>query len=91
MKEGIIIIGGDVAFWQYVYDKDRFSQDDFMGDAEMDIEPLMAAAKATESSGGGGGGITFQSGRVKQVVCIHLQNVERGALEIEVECMPLTQ
>lgn len=75
---------------QHVYDKDTFSTDDFMGDAEIDIEPLLAAAKATESSTRGGG-ITFQSGRVKQVVCIHLQNVERGALEIEVECMPLTQ
>lgn len=65
-----------------------------MGDAEIDIEPLLSAARATESSASStndGGGITFQPGKVKQVVCIHLQNVERGALEVELECMPLTQ
>ncbi|XP_057789979.1 probable ADP-ribosylation factor GTPase-activating protein AGD11 isoform X2 [Salvia miltiorrhiza] len=76
----------------HVYDKDTFSTDDFMGDAEIDIEPLLSAARATESSStGDGGAVTFQPGRVKQVVCICLQNVERGALEIELECMPLTQ
>lgn len=83
-------IDKSVWFWQYVYDKDMFSTDDF----EVDIEPLFSAARATESSSSSssdGGGITFQPGKVKQVVCIHLQNVERGALEIEVECMPLTQ
>lgn len=65
-----------------------------MGDAEIDIEPLLSAARATESSASSssdGGAITFQPGKVKQVVCIHLQNVERGALEVELECMPLTQ
>ncbi|KAH6766506.1 Calcium-dependent ARF-type GTPase activating protein family [Perilla frutescens var. hirtella] len=75
-----------------VYDKDTFSTDDFMGDAEIDIEPLLSAARATESSSkGDGSAITFQPGRVKQVVCITLQNVEHGALEIELECVPLSQ
>ncbi|XP_042068162.1 probable ADP-ribosylation factor GTPase-activating protein AGD11 isoform X2 [Salvia splendens] len=72
-----------------VYDKDTFSTDDFMGDAVIDIEPLLSVARATESSSTGA--VTFQPGRVKQVVCISLQNVERGSLEIELECMPLTQ
>ncbi|KAG6418640.1 hypothetical protein SASPL_120844 [Salvia splendens] len=74
---------------QDVYDKDTFSTDDFMGDAVIDIEPLLSVARATESSSTGA--VTFQPGRVKQVVCISLQNVERGSLEIELECMPLTQ
>ncbi|KAG6416123.1 hypothetical protein SASPL_123547 [Salvia splendens] len=74
---------------QDVYDKDTFSTDDFMGDAEINIEPLLSVARATESSSTGA--VTFQPGRVKQVVCISLQNVERGSLEIELECMPLTQ
>ncbi|XP_047939249.1 probable ADP-ribosylation factor GTPase-activating protein AGD11 isoform X2 [Salvia hispanica] len=75
--------------WQDVYDKDTFSTDDFMGDAVIDIEPLLSVARATESSSTGA--VTFQPGRVKQVVCISLQNVERGSIEIELECMPLTQ
>ncbi|KAE8713838.1 putative ADP-ribosylation factor GTPase-activating protein AGD11 [Hibiscus syriacus] len=33
-----------------VYDKDTFKADDFMGDAEIDIQPLVAAAKAYEKS-----------------------------------------
>ncbi|KAK8299118.1 hypothetical protein V6Z12_D05G301700, partial [Gossypium hirsutum] len=35
---------------QIVYDKDTFTTDDFMGDAEIDIQPLVAAAKAYEKS-----------------------------------------
>ncbi|RDX77834.1 putative ADP-ribosylation factor GTPase-activating protein AGD11, partial [Mucuna pruriens] len=33
-----------------VYDKDTFSTDDFMGEAEIDIQPLVIAAKAYEKS-----------------------------------------
>ncbi|CAD5322417.1 unnamed protein product [Arabidopsis thaliana] len=33
-----------------VYDKDTFSTDDFMGEAEIDIQPLVSAAKAYETS-----------------------------------------
>ncbi|KAE8682271.1 putative ADP-ribosylation factor GTPase-activating protein AGD11 [Hibiscus syriacus] len=33
-----------------VYDKDTFKADDFMGDAEIDIQPLVVAAKAYEKS-----------------------------------------
>ncbi|KAH9698480.1 putative ADP-ribosylation factor GTPase-activating protein AGD11 [Citrus sinensis] len=33
-----------------VYDKDTFTTDDFMGDAEIDIQPLVTAARACETS-----------------------------------------
>lgn len=33
---------------QLVYDKDTFTNDDFMGEAEIDIQPLVTAARATE-------------------------------------------
>ncbi|KZV19575.1 hypothetical protein F511_13461 [Dorcoceras hygrometricum] len=92
-----------------VYDKDTFTTDDFMGDAEIDIQPLLAAAKASEYSSINesmqlgkwkaskentlvrDGVITLEDGRVKQNISIKLQNVERGVLEIELECVPLTQ
>ncbi|KAI3448799.1 hypothetical protein Pfo_005464 [Paulownia fortunei] len=92
-----------------VYDKDTFSTDDFMGNAEIDIQPLLSAAKASECSlicestqlGKwkasqentlvSDGVITLEGGRVKQEISIKLQNVERGVLEIELECVPLTQ
>ncbi|KAL6565463.1 putative ADP-ribosylation factor GTPase-activating protein agd11 [Orobanche hederae] len=92
-----------------VYDKDTFSTDDFMGNAEIDIQPLLSAAKASESSSINestqlgkwkasqentlvkDGVITLEDGRVKQEISIKLQNVERGVLEIELECVPLTQ
>ncbi|KAL8555267.1 hypothetical protein ACS0TY_003176 [Phlomoides rotata] len=67
-----------------VYDKDTFSTDDFMGDAEIDILPLLSAAKAD-------GEAAAAAGMVKQVIPIKLQHVERGILEIQLECIPLTQ
>ncbi|KAK6163052.1 hypothetical protein DH2020_002893 [Rehmannia glutinosa] len=92
-----------------VYDKDTFSTDDFMGDAEIDIQPLLSAAKASECSSPsepmqlencesskenklvGDGVITLEDGRARQDITIKLQNVERGFLEIELECVLLTQ
>ncbi|XP_073307725.1 probable ADP-ribosylation factor GTPase-activating protein AGD11 isoform X1 [Primulina huaijiensis] len=92
-----------------VYDKDKFTTDDFMGEAEIDIQPLISAAKASECSSINettqlgkwkaskentlvkDGVITLEDGRVKQDISIKLQNVERGVLEIELECVPLTQ
>lgn len=95
---------------QLVYDKDTFSTDDFMGSAEVDIQPLLSAAKASEDSSVSepmqlgnwkaskeentlvkDGVITLEDGKVKQEIAIKLQNVERGVLEIELECVPLTQ
>ncbi|GMI70173.1 hypothetical protein like AT3G07940 [Hibiscus trionum] len=92
-----------------VYDKDTFSYDDFMGDAEIDIQPLVTAAQAHERSEINesmqlgklvaskdntleeDGIIAVTDGKVKQDLCVRLQNVERGVLEIELECVPLTQ
>ncbi|CAN4081546.1 unnamed protein product [Withania somnifera] len=92
-----------------VYDKDTFTTDDFMGEAEIDIQPLVTAAKASENStlcesmslGKWKAGkdntlvkdgiISLIDGKVKQEITVKLQNVERGVLEIELECVPLTQ
>ncbi|XP_051123035.1 probable ADP-ribosylation factor GTPase-activating protein AGD11 [Andrographis paniculata] len=94
----------------YVYDKDTFSTDDFMGNADIDINPLLSAAKVSEGSSDNGptqatanvetnkdttiireGEISVEDGRAKQEISIKLQNVERGVLEIEIECVLLTQ
>lgn len=92
-----------------MYDKDTFKADDFMGDAEIDIKPLLTAAKAYEKSSAGedidlgelvasndntlvkNSAITLVDGNVKQEVSLRLQNVERGVLDMELECVPLTQ
>ncbi|GAA0166249.1 hypothetical protein Leryth_015318 [Lithospermum erythrorhizon] len=89
-----------------VYDKDTFTPDDFMGDAEVDIRPLVHAARASEcpdlqlsawdskekSTGRlRDGRITLNEGKVKQEIAVKLQNVERGVLDIELECVPLSQ
>lgn len=92
-----------------VYDKDTFSTDDRMGEAEIDIQPLVSAAKAYENSTISepmqlgkwlasddntlvkDSIISLDNGKVKQEITLRLQNVERGELEIELECVPLTQ
>ncbi|XP_077241677.1 calcium-dependent ARF-type GTPase activating protein family [Tasmannia lanceolata] len=92
-----------------VYDKDTFSTDDRMGEADIDIQPLVSAAKAYENSTVCGSVqlgkwlatedntlvkdsiISLAEGKVKQDITLRLQNVERGELEIELECVPLSQ
>ncbi|KAL2898325.1 putative ADP-ribosylation factor GTPase-activating protein AGD11 [Bienertia sinuspersici] len=92
-----------------VYDKDTFTTDDFMGQAEIDIEPLVTAARDLERSTQNETAelgkweasnentlvsdsiISLVNGAVKQQLSIRLQNVERGVLELELECVPLTQ
>ncbi|XP_035840829.1 probable ADP-ribosylation factor GTPase-activating protein AGD11 isoform X3 [Helianthus annuus] len=87
-----------------VYDRDTFKADDFMGDAEIDIQPLVSAAKASENSQvdestlqqgkwaeSKDGFITISKGIVKQEIALKLKNVEKGVLQIELECVPLTQ
>ncbi|XP_068659292.1 probable ADP-ribosylation factor GTPase-activating protein AGD11 isoform X1 [Aristolochia californica] len=92
-----------------VYDKDTFSADDRMGEAEIDIQPLISAAKAYENSSITepmhlgkwlanedntlikDSQISVADGKVKQEITLKLQNVERGELEIELECVPLIQ
>ncbi|XP_023766074.1 probable ADP-ribosylation factor GTPase-activating protein AGD11 isoform X4 [Lactuca sativa] len=94
---------------QTVYDRDTLKADDFMGDAEIDIQPLVSAAKASENSDVNDsstqgkwvaslentvvkdGVITLAKGTVKQEIALKLQNVEKGILQIELECVPLTQ
>ncbi|KAF6155282.1 hypothetical protein GIB67_019808 [Kingdonia uniflora] len=92
-----------------VYDNDTFKADDFMREAEIDIQPLVSAAKAyekstlTESIQLGkwlaskdntlvrDSIINLEDGKVKQDIVLRLQNVERGVLDIELKCVPLTQ
>ncbi|KAL2337159.1 hypothetical protein Fmac_011605 [Flemingia macrophylla] len=92
-----------------VLDKDTFSTDDYMGEVEINIQPLVSAAKACEKSLTiestqigkleanndntliKDGIIFLEDGKVKQELSVRLQNVERGILEIELECVPLTQ
>lgn len=92
-----------------MYDKDTFSTDDFMGEAEIDIQPLVSAAIAHENSTLNepmefgklvaskentlvkDSVISLTDGKVMQDVSLKLQNVERGVLEIELECVPLSQ
>ncbi|KVH97351.1 hypothetical protein Ccrd_000546 [Cynara cardunculus var. scolymus] len=98
---------------QIVYDRDTFKADDFMGDGEIDIQPLLSAAKASEKSDPNessielakwvaskdnkdntvakDGVITLAKGVVKQEIALKLQNVEKGVLQMELECVPLTQ
>lgn len=94
---------------QLVYDKDTFTTDDFMGEAEIDIQPLVSAAIAYEKSTINepvqlgkwvaskentlvkDGVINLVDGKVRQQITLRLQNVERGVLEIELECVPLNQ
>lgn len=79
-----------------------------MGEAEIDIQPLVAAAKAAGNIKSGesmdlgkliaskenmlvfDSNISLVDGKVKQTITLKLNNVERGLLEIELECVLLT-
>ncbi|KAK8952032.1 putative ADP-ribosylation factor GTPase-activating protein AGD11 [Platanthera zijinensis] len=92
-----------------VYDKDTFNTDDRMGEAEIDIQLLILAAKAYKNSSilepmqlgkwlatednalAKDSIIALVDGRVKQDISLKLQNVESGQLEVELECMSLSQ
>ncbi|KAI0526768.1 hypothetical protein KFK09_002359 [Dendrobium nobile] len=93
-----------------VFDKDTFSTDDEMGEAEIDIQPLVEAAKVYEKSFLNAEPIqvgkwlatdyktlvndsifSLVDGKVKQEITLQLQNVESGHLEMELQCMPLSQ
>ncbi|XP_017252476.1 probable ADP-ribosylation factor GTPase-activating protein AGD11, partial [Daucus carota subsp. sativus] len=92
-----------------VYDKDTFTYDDYMGEAQIDIRPLVSAAKAADNVKSGesmvlgkliaskentlvfDSNISLVDGKVKQTITLTLDNVERGLLEIELECVLLTQ
>lgn len=86
-----------------------FTTDDYMGEAEIDIQPLLTAAKAADACKSGesmqlgklvaskentlvsDGIIHLVDGKVKQELILRLENVEKGVLEIELECVPLVQ
>ncbi|KAK3138917.1 hypothetical protein QOZ80_5AG0375150 [Eleusine coracana subsp. coracana] len=93
-----------------VFDKDTFSSDDRMGEAEVDIRPLISATKEHENwtipnrtelyrwSASDDNGvlakdsvISIADGMVKQEITLKLQKVERGEIEMEIECVPLSQ
>ncbi|KAJ4772580.1 Calcium-dependent lipid-binding (CaLB domain) family protein [Rhynchospora pubera] len=92
-----------------VYDKDTFSTDDKMGEAELDIQPLVSVAKACENLSITNSTqigkwmsiedneqikdsvISLIDGSIKQDITLCLQNVERGELDIQLECVPLSQ
>ncbi|KAI7738930.1 hypothetical protein M8C21_031816 [Ambrosia artemisiifolia] len=94
-----------------VFDKDKFSTDDYMGEADIDIRPLVSAAKALENGNAKGpskqlekmdegkdknthvdnGTITVTEGKATQDIALKLQNVESGELQIQIECVALTQ
>lgn len=89
-----------------MFDKDTFSHDDFMGEAEIDIQPLLAAAREYEHAAANHEmeewmeatrdqhsdcTISIVDGKVKQHINLKLQHVERGEIDIELECVPLTQ
>lgn len=80
-----------------------------MGEAEIDIKPLVSAAKAADNAKTGeskelgkliaskentlvfDSNISLEDGKVKQTITLKLDNVERGLLEIELECVLLMQ
>ncbi|KAI3719636.1 hypothetical protein L6452_20538 [Arctium lappa] len=74
-----------------VYDRDTFKPDDFMGDGEIDIQPLLSAAKASGNSDLKESSMELGKGTVKQEIALKLQNVEKGVLQMELECVPLSQ
>ncbi|KAF5764647.1 putative Arf GTPase activating protein [Helianthus annuus] len=91
-----------------VFDKDKFTEDDPMGEAEIDIKLLVSAARAFENGNANElskqlekmtdgkdkyslGMIKVAEGKTKQDITLQLQNVESGEIQIEIECVPLTQ
>lgn len=90
-----------------VLDKDMFSADDRMGDAQIDLQPLIGVAKrndgsrilqdglllrtivATRANGFAKDSvIKFKNGQIVQEVCMKLQNVEKGEIELELRWRP---
>lgn len=88
----------------FVFDKDMFTADDKMGDAQIDLNPLIAAAKLKEGLKSFQEGmnirkivatnengfvkdsvIKFKNGHIVQEICIKLQNVEKGQIDLELK------
>ena len=95
---------------QEVFDKDLLSADDTMGEAEIDLQPLVSAARIHEGMKNRGrlqigkwlatndNALVADSiiwlkddGKVMQDLCLQLQNVESGILQLELEWSPLNE
>ncbi|XP_065869174.1 ADP-ribosylation factor GTPase-activating protein AGD12-like [Euphorbia lathyris] len=92
-----------------VFDYDTFSADDIMGEAEIDIQPLVTSAmafgnpemfgnmqigkwlKSDDNALINDSTVNIIDGKVKQEVCLKLQNVESGEIELELEWIALNQ
>ncbi|KAH7332492.1 hypothetical protein KP509_20G090500, partial [Ceratopteris richardii] len=88
----------------FVFDKDFLTADDEMGDAEIDLHPLVSAANAgVDFQEGSNIGrvrrtpsnhfvkdslIKFNNASLVQEICIKLQNVQKGHIELEVRWQP---
>jgi hypothetical protein len=69
-----------------VWDKDRFTRDDFMGKDEYDLKPLVAPS--TDSNLVKGSHIVQQDGPTVQDVLLKLDRVHSGDLELKLEWQP---
>ncbi|KAJ4710001.1 Protein C2-DOMAIN ABA-RELATED like [Melia azedarach] len=89
-----------------VYDKDTFSVDDKMGEADIDIKPYLAclkmglehlpngcAIKKVQPSRGNclvdESSIIWNNGKISQDMCLRLNNVECGEVEIQIDWVEL--
>ncbi|XP_057839907.1 protein C2-DOMAIN ABA-RELATED 3 isoform X2 [Cryptomeria japonica] len=95
---------------QQVLDKDTLSKDDKMGDAEIDLQPLVTSVNmrnnpqsvnsdtelrrlvaSKDNCLGKDSCIRHVSGQTIQDLCLRLQNVESGELEVEIRWIDLPQ
>uniref|UniRef100_A0A0C9S773 TSA: Wollemia nobilis Ref_Wollemi_Transcript_9546_846 transcribed RNA sequence n=1 Tax=Wollemia nobilis TaxID=56998 RepID=A0A0C9S773_9CONI len=93
-----------------VLDKDTLSKDDKMGDAEIDLQPLVMAVRMQNVVSNSNSKtelrrlvaskdnclvkdscICYVNGQTVQDVCLRLQNVESGELELELKWIDLPQ
>ncbi|XP_059072829.1 protein C2-DOMAIN ABA-RELATED 2 [Cryptomeria japonica] len=82
-----------------VFDKDRLSRDDQMGNGEVDLADLAGAARMQKTNPSpylamknkeGSSCIKRVDGHVVQEVCVKLQNVESGQLDLHIKWVDLT-
>ncbi|GLJ08959.1 hypothetical protein SUGI_0099280 [Cryptomeria japonica] len=82
-----------------IFDKDWLSRDDHMGNGEVDLTDLAGAARMLNSnpspslamkSKDGSSCIKCVEGHVVQEVCLRLQNVESGQLDLHIKWVDIT-
>ena len=89
-----------MVFRQAVFDKDTFTFDDKMGDAEFDIKPFVEAAKLQGTPSGTvikrikptrqnclseESCIVWANGKLVQKMFLRLRNVECGEIELQLQ------